>query len=123
MIAPEGLWMDFVDFPPEPTIQNPLYRLLSRRFEILLSAFPDYLVYTHVGQRHRLYSCTKIYYTQEVYRPDWRECDYAITSIRIDDPRAFHLPYYSLWRDAAPLVRPTGVDWQAVAREKTGWPS
>lgn len=113
--------MDFVDFPPEPTVRNPLYQRLDRRFEVMLSSFPDYLVYTHVGQRHRLYSCTKIFYTPEVYPPDWRECDYALTSIKVDDPRAFHLPYYSLWRESAPLVRPPGVDWPAVMREKTGF--
>ena len=41
--------------------------------------------------------------------------------MRVEDPRAFHLPFYSLWRDAASLVRPGNVDWRALARSKRGF--
>ena len=86
------LLIDFVDFPALLREENPFLPLLSRRFALGLSEYPDFILFTHEGQRHRLYPCTKIFYTQESFRPNWRECDYAILSIQLDDPRAFHLP-------------------------------
>jgi hypothetical protein len=78
-------------------------------------------MFTHEGHRHKLSSCTKIFYTQEAYAPNWGQCDYAVTSIRMDDPRAFHLPYYSLWRSPDELVRPAGYDYHSEFQRKTGF--
>jgi len=110
---------DCVDLPDRGKTDNLFVRLLSRRFNLKISDRPDFLVFTHDGDRHRLYNCTKIFYTQEVYRPNWRECDYAVTSVKLEDPRAFHLPVYSLWCDAADLIRPADADYRALARQKT----
>lgn len=117
----QRLLLDFVDFPALERENNPFLPILRRRYELVPTEYPDYVVFTHEGQRHRLYPCTKIYYTQERYAPDWRECDFAITSIKLDDPRAFHAPYYSLWRDARDLVRSDAEDWEAELRRKTGF--
>ncbi|MGO8928520.1 MAG: glycosyltransferase family 10 domain-containing protein [Limisphaerales bacterium] len=103
------IFIDFVDFPGLAREQNPFLPLLHRRFELVSSEYPDYLVFTHEGHRHKLYSCTKIFYTQENYLANWRQCDYAILSIKVNDPRAFHLPVYSLWCNAADLVRPAAI--------------
>jgi len=113
--------LDFVDFIDLERESNPLLPILRRRFDVVSSEYPDYVFYTQVGQRHRLYPCTKIFYTQESFVPNWRDCDYAILSIKLDDPRAFHLPYYSLWREAAALVRPDGTDYEAWLKAKTGF--
>lgn len=116
-----SVFIDFVDFPARKREENPFLPILRQRFDLTPSEYPDFVFYTHEGQRHRLYPCTKIFYTQESLLPDWRECDYAILSIRIADPRAFHLPYYSLWREAAALVRPAGTDYAAWLKAKTGF--
>ncbi len=113
--------MDFVDFPALEREHNPFLPILRRRYELVSTEYPDYIVFTHEGQRHRLYPCTKIFYTQERYAPNWRQCDFAITSIKLDDPRAFHAPYYSLWRDAGDLVRSGDEDWTAESRRKTAF--
>ncbi|MBE7504003.1 MAG: hypothetical protein HS113_27700 [Verrucomicrobiales bacterium] len=113
--------IEFVDFPGLEREQNPFLPMLRQRFDLVESEYPDYVVFTHEGQRHRLYPCTKIYYTQERYLPDWRACDYAILSIQLDDPRAFHLPYYSLWRDPRPLLRTGTEDWAAELARKRGF--
>ena len=113
--------IDFVDFPAQEREQNPLLPLLRRRFELVSSDYPDYVVFTHLGQRHKLYSCTKIFYTQENYLPNWRRCDYAVLSTKVEDPRAFHLPVYSLWCNAADLVRPAAMDCDGIFRSKTSF--
>lgn len=115
------LLIDFVDFPGLTPHDNPFLNLLGRRYELVPSDSPDYLMFTHSGQRHKLYSCTKIFYTPERYAPRWKDCDYAITCVQHDDPRTFHLPYYSLWRSAQPLIRPGGLDWRAELKAKTGF--
>jgi alpha(1,3/1,4) fucosyltransferase len=101
--------IDFLDFPAPEREWNPFLPLLRRRFDLVSSEYPDYAMFTHLGQRHKLYSCTKIFYTQENYAPKWRHCDFAVLSIKLDDPRAFHLPVYSLWCKAADVVRPAAV--------------
>jgi len=113
--------IDFVDFPDLLREQNPLQSVLARRFDLASSEYPDYVVFTQEGTRHRLYSCTKIFYTQERFLPDWRTCDYAVLSVKANDPRAFHLPYYSLWRRSEALVRCPDCDYRSVLGAKTGF--
>ena len=113
--------MDFVDMVGLERSQNEFLPLLNQRWEIIPSEYPDYLCFTHEGQRHKLYSCTKIFYTQENYLPDWRECDFAILARKLDDPRVFHLPYYSFGRDASLLVREPDQDWRGMLKSKAGF--
>jgi hypothetical protein len=117
----ERVLIDFVDFIDLERESNPFVPILRRRFDLVASEYPDYVFFTHEGQRHRLYPCTKIFYTQESFTPNWRACDYAILSIKLEDRRAFHLPYYSLWREAATLVRPDGTDYGGWLKAKTGF--
>ena len=115
------LLIDFLDLPGLEREQNPFLPLLRRRFELVSSEYPDYVVFTHAGHRHKLYSCTKIFYTQENYAPNWRNCDFAILSIKVDDPRAFHLPVYSLCCNAADLVRPAAMACHELLASKTAF--
>jgi hypothetical protein len=111
--------MDFVDFHGLERSRNPFLPLLNLRWDVVSSEYPDYLVFTHEGQRHKLYSCTKIFYTQENYLPDWRQCDFAVLSRKLDHPRAFHLPVYSLYCQASDVVRPAGIDYRTGLAQKT----
>ena len=113
--------IDLLDFPDLAKEDNPFLSILRRRYNPVLTDFPDYLVYTHEGNRHRLYSCTKIFYTQECFTPNWTQCDFAITSVKVDHPRAYHLPFYSLWRPFAPLVRDRDLDYRALLAGKRGF--
>ena len=53
--------------------------------------------------------------------PNWRHCDYALLSIKVNDLRAFHLPCYSLWRRPDDLIRPAGVGYRAMLKAKPGF--
>jgi alpha(1,3/1,4) fucosyltransferase len=117
----ERVLIDFVDFPNLERADNPLLPILQKRFELISSEWPDFLFFTHEGRRHQLYSCTKIFYSHERYRPNWKHCDYALSSIKLDDPRAFHVPFYSMWRKPDDLIRRPGEDYRAALKAKSGF--
>jgi hypothetical protein len=87
--------IDFCDFWRHLDKEdNFFYNLLRERFDLCLSERPDFMIYSNNGDVHRVHNCVKIYYTHEPIRPDFRECDYALTSFHIDDARHLRLPYY-----------------------------
>ncbi len=95
--------LNFIDFPPQSRAF--FLDLLSPHFDFVFEDTPDFLFYSHIGQRHRLYNCTKIFHTQEKYWPNWKECDFAVVSVLADDPRAAYLPIYAFDGNAKKLVR------------------
>jgi len=103
--------LNFSDCPLH--MQDYFLEVLSRRYEILREDRPDFLIYALTGHRHRLHNCTKIYVHHETYRPNWKECDYAVLPFRSADPRQFYLPIYAFGRPADPLLR--------SGREASGW--
>lgn len=89
--------IDFVDFWVGFDKRNNLFtKLLSDVFNIVISDTPDVIFYSVFGNSHRNYTCKKIFYTGENRRPDFDECDYALTFDYIDDPRHYRLPLYLL---------------------------
>ena len=88
----------FVDFEPgfQPE-HSLLFRLLQQRYTVELSKEPDYLFYSHYGERHLRYDCIRIFYTRESITPDFNFCDYAIglDYITLGD-RYFRFPSYYL---------------------------
>lgn len=112
--------IDFSDFwPGFRKDDNFFWRLLKKRFDVELSATPDFLFYsnreTHV---HRVHNCVKIFFTVESFAPDWRECDYAFTCRHLEDARHLRLPLYVLYAPAEELVRTGTEDWAAILRAK-----
>lgn len=93
--------INFADFwherTPEAIHGNPLFQLISKWFDLELSSSPDFLVYSCFGHRHLRYACTRIFYTGENVRPNYRLCDYAFTFDRIDDPTHRRLPLYRFY--------------------------
>jgi len=79
--------------------------LLEPHFEIRWDEPADFIIYSHIGQGHRLHNGIKIYWTQELYGPDWKECDYAVVPQKIDDPRSYYLPIYAFDQQLEPMIR------------------
>ena len=71
-----------------------LYKVLAERFDLELCEQPDFLIYSCYGHSHRLHSGVKIFFSGESDRPDFRECDYSLASIQLDDPRHLQFPNY-----------------------------
>jgi len=110
------LSLNFSDCPPQ--FENYFLPILEEKYTIRRDERPEFLVYALTGHRHRLYNCVKIYVHHETYRPSWKECDYAILPIDLQDPRVLHVPIFAFDRSPQPLIR-GGEDWAAIRREKT----
>ena len=118
----EPLLLDFADaLGRQSKTDNFLHNLLARHYHVQMVDDPDVLFFTHYGHRNRLYSCKKIFYTQERYFPDWKNCDAAVTSAFCGHPRAYYFPYFAAHRHGANLVRPAGFDPERHFREKRGF--
>ncbi len=81
--------IDFCDFGCANVSKsnNYFYMLLSERFEVEICDQPDFLIYSCYGHEHRLHSGVKIFYSSESDPPDYRECDYSLACVKVDDPR------------------------------------
>ncbi len=100
---------------------NFLHNLLAQHYEVRIVDDPRVLIFTHYGHRNRMYSCKKIFYTQERYLPDWRQCDAAITSTLCSHPRAYYHPFFAAHRRGEDLVRSAPVDVDKTLARKTGF--
>ncbi len=116
------LHLDFADaLGKEKKNDNFLHNLLARHYDVQIVDTPDVLIFTHYGTRNRLYSCKKIFYTQERYLPDWKQCDAAVTSAYMDHPRAYYYPFFAAHRRGEDLVRPANFDCQRILNEPRGF--
>jgi len=116
------LRLDFADaLGVQKKNDNFLHNILARHYDVQIVDTPDVLIFTHYGHRNRLYSCKKIYYSQERYAPDWNQCDAAVSSSYVDHPHAYWFPYFAAHRKGKDLVRPTIFDWDRVLDEKRGF--
>ena len=97
--------IDLTDFGNTMPKENTLVRWLRERYTVVLADDPDFLIYSHNTNVHRLYTCKKIFWTSEAGRPNWRECDYALTHHYMDDSRHLRLPLYAIWVRGEELVR------------------
>ncbi len=79
--------------------ENYFYRLLSSKYNLVLSERPDILIYSCYGRDYLNYKCVRIFYSAENIRPDFNACDYAIGFDYNNDPRHYRLPLYALYID------------------------
>jgi hypothetical protein len=110
--------IDFADFYHGfPKTRNFFYDLLSERFHIEISDKPDFLIYSHEGDHHKLHNCVKIYFTVESFEPDFTECDYALTCRYIDDARHLRFPIYPMYGSAESISKKFVNMEQVLARK------
>ena len=112
----------FVDFWPFFTLESSLlYQTLTKNFDLVLSDDPEYLIYSVFGGQHlfdpRYERCIKVMVTGENVRPNFKNCDYALSFDYLDDPRHLRWPLFA--QSAAALVRPSDQDVAAIAAGKT----
>ncbi|MBK1790523.1 glycosyltransferase family 10 domain-containing protein [Persicirhabdus sediminis] len=92
--------VDLADFWHESTRsekeKNRLYLYLKSLVDIELSDEPDVLIYSCFGRTHRMFKGPKIYFTGENDRPDFRNCDFALT-FDADSQNNFRLPLYRIY--------------------------
>lgn len=88
----------FVDFwkgfNPE---DNWFYNFLVDRFPIELSDDPDFLFYSSYSHSYLKYSCRRIFFSAENIRPNFYECDYALSFDFLNRKNHLRLPLYVIW--------------------------
>src|ERR1700749_651969 len=99
--------IDFCDFGAGYSkTDNYFHAVLKRRFKVDLTDNPDFLIFQDAGRHvHRLHTCVRIFSGVEGWPPDWSECDYALTSNYLDDPRHLRLPFYAQTSGAKMILK------------------
>ena len=81
------------------TIDNPFSWLLREAgYNPIIDPNPELLIYSVFGNQHHNFNCKKLFYTGENIRPNFRECNFALTFDFMSDPRQCRFPFYSLTR-------------------------
>jgi alpha(1,3/1,4) fucosyltransferase len=93
----ERLRVKFVDFwvDMDKMEDNYFGQLLSAHFEIEFSETPDVVFYSCFGNEHLKYSCTRIFFSTENFRPNFQEADYVISFDYLNDPRHLRFPLWA----------------------------
>ena len=113
--------IDYADFWGTFRPDNNYFtRLLSPYYDLVRSDRPDFLLYSVFGKTHRERSGTRIFYTGENHRPDFRECDFAFTFDFVDRENHYRLPLYAWYGEPSSLVKGT-VDAERILAQKTGF--
>lgn len=114
--------IDFTDFWHNDTESekknNPLFKLLSKRYDLELSDKPDFLIYSAKGRKFLDYVCTRIFYTAENVRPNFDECDYAFSFDYPMTDRNYRLPLYKFYYDLEKLTEAKDVENVFKAKTK-----
>jgi hypothetical protein len=112
--------LDFTDFwPGFSKTDNYFYDLLSKRYDIVISDSPDFLIYSCYGKDYSRYNCIRIFYTGENQEPNFQECNYAFSFDYLQNPDNYRLPHYALYIDPNRLIKPDDLDFDAIMKEKT----
>jgi len=98
--------------------RNFFTRLLEPHFDIRWDDPAEFVIYGHIGHGHRLQNGVKIYWSQELYGPDWKECDYAIVPHKVDDPSAYYLPIYAFDQQLEPMIQKSIPDPAQIRASK-----
>lgn len=100
------MFTDFWGGTKKPVQWNPIYKLLSKRYELELTNSPDFLFYSGFGKEYLKFHCVRIFITGENVRPNYNECDYAFSFDYPFDERNYRLPLYRLYNGYDDLFRP-----------------
>jgi alpha(1,3/1,4) fucosyltransferase len=113
------LKINFSDFWPSfNKTDNFFWKLLSRKYDLVISEEPDLLFYSNFGRKFLNYNCVRVLFQGENARPDFEECDFAFSFDYIpDNHRNYRLPLYVMYDDVNKLTMPRDPD--QIARTKT----
>src|SRR5690349_7985467 len=94
----------FTDFWTDFDLPNFMfYKLLLKKYDVIISDEPDLLFYSVYGNQHIKYACTKIFFTAENSRPNFNDCDFAFSFDWNDNYRDYRLPLYAFYGDVQEL--------------------
>ncbi|PHQ28657.1 glycosyltransferase family 10 domain-containing protein [Leeuwenhoekiella nanhaiensis] len=90
------LKIQFSDFWPGFIVrENYLYRLLNKKYELILSDDPEVLIYSCFGNQFLKFKCLRIFFTSENRKTNFLETDYSISFEFRRNKRQYRLPYFA----------------------------
>ncbi len=103
------------------TVSNYFTDLISEYYNIIITKDnPDLIFYSVFGNEFTKFNCKRIFFTGENIRPNFNECDFAITFDHLNNqPRHYRLPLYALWGDVKQLLYPVNIE--DVLKNKTNF--
>lgn len=111
--------IDFCDFSHNFSKSNNFwFQLLRERFDVELCDQPDFLIYSCYGHEHRLHSGVRIFYSGESNLPDFRECDYSIAAVKLEDSRHLQIPHYVAHYDPEMILKRNDDPGKIMAAKK-----
>ncbi len=111
--------IDFCDFYEKFNKTNNFwFKLLSERFDVEICDQPDFLIYCNYGHEHRLHCGVKIFFSGESDLPDYRECDYSIACLKLDNPRHLQFPLYAIWGEPEEIIKRNDDPEKIMASKK-----
>jgi hypothetical protein len=93
------------DFSRGQAHASHVYGLLADEYTLEEAEDPELVLYSCHGRDFLRHAGTRLYYTGENTRPNFAECDYAISFDLLDDPRHFRYPDYASYGDAGLLLQ------------------
>jgi len=110
--------INFTDlWTPFDKKNNWFTEILSELYDVEISDYPDFLIYSVFGSNHYRYSCTKIFFSGENIAPDFSNCNYSLSFDWIDDPRHYRLPLYVLDSEYYNLILPKQISSDLLNRK------
>ncbi|MFN9621939.1 MAG: glycosyltransferase family 10 domain-containing protein [Cyanobacteriota bacterium] len=107
------LWFEdfWQAFDPRHNFFTHTLDLFGIRYK-LTRLWPDVLIYSVFGQRHQKFSCRKLFYTGENVKPNFDECEFAISFDTTSNPRHLRLPVYiyHAWYQSRGLDLKEGIE-------------
>lgn len=89
--------INFVGYEPYMLEHNFVLRILQKHYDVEINDNPDIVFFSLFNADYRKYNCIKVCVCGEPCVPDFNECDYAISSTKIEcDNRHCYYPFYFL---------------------------
>jgi alpha(1,3/1,4) fucosyltransferase len=113
----------FTDFWEDFDIQNNIFiQTLKKDFEIEISSDePDILFYSWLGDNFKYFNCIRIFYTPEVLKPKYKECDFSLSFELWNDRRNLRFPNYLLYGINAENLIKNNLNSEEILDSKIGF--
>ena len=115
------LHINFVDFwATFDKCNNLFYRVLSEKYEVIISEDPDILFFSCYGWEYLNYKCIKIFYTAENKKVDFTAADYGISFESSGNRHQYRLPFYA-YRILSDELLEKLLQTQSLSQAKKNW--
>ncbi|MBC6419575.1 MAG: glycosyltransferase [Prochloron sp. SP5CPC1] len=95
-----------------------LFRCLDEFYDLEISKDPDLIVYSCFGKSFKEFDGIRVFFTGENVRPEFWDCDYALSFDYCERDNHLRLPLYVFHTEAHQLIKGE-EDFEGILREKT----